>query len=74
MTAGKCAEIGQAIALITGFSADYVTADKGYDAIVVIPPRKNRLTAREYDVHLYRERNLGERLFQRLKHYRRYSL
>ena len=83
LTAGQHSEINQAYALIEGFSAEYVLADKGYDAdafiiaietgeaIAVIPPRKNRTTQREYDKHLYRERNLVERVFQKLKHYRR---
>jgi transposase len=83
LTAGQYSEIRQADALIEGFSADYVIADKGYDsdlfivaiesgeAIAVIPPRRNRTTARTYDEHLYRERNLVERVFQKLKHYRR---
>ena len=83
LTAGQYSKIRQADALIEGFSADYVIADKGYDsdlfivaiesgeAIAVIPPRRNRTTARTYDEHLYRERNLVERVFQKLKHYRR---
>ena len=83
LTAGQHSEIKQANSLIAGFSADYVIADKGYDAdafiatvetaeaIAVIPPRRNRKTTREYDEHLYRERNLVERVFQKLKHYRR---
>ncbi len=83
LTAGQYPEIRQADALIEGFSTDYVIADKGYDAdlfieviesgeaIAVIPPKKNRTTARAYDEHLYRERNLVERVFQKLKHYRR---
>ncbi len=83
LTAGQRSEIKQAYPLIEGFSAGYIIADKGYDAdafivaietseaIAVIPPKKNRKTAREYDQHLYRERNLVERVFQKLKHYRR---
>ncbi len=83
LTAGQYSEIRQADALIEGFSADYVIADKGYDsdlfivaiesgeAIAVIPSRRNRTTERAYDEHLYRERNLVERVFQKLKHYRR---
>ena len=58
-------------------------ADKGYDsdrfvdairnsgASPVIPPRKNRTSPRDYDKVLYKERNLVERAFQKLKHYRR---
>jgi transposase len=69
--------------LITGFQADYVIADKGYDsdafvltinsigAEAVIPPRSNRKEIRLYDEELYKERNLVERYFQKLKHYRR---
>ncbi|MEL6749515.1 MAG: transposase, partial [Pseudomonadota bacterium] len=57
--------------------------DKGYDAAAfialieacqatpVIPPKKNRTVPRQYDTYLYKERNLVERLFQKLKHYRR---
>jgi putative transposase len=37
----------------------------------VIPPKRNRIEQRELDVHLYAERNKIERLFNRLKHYRR---
>ena len=83
LTAGQHSEIRQVDALIGGFSADYVIADKGYDAdsfieliesggaMAVIPPRSNRKTARAYDEYLYQERNLVERVFQKLKHYRR---
>ena len=58
-------------------------ADKGYDAnefidtiesngaVAAIPPRKNRIEFRVYDKIVYKERNVVERLFQKLKHYRR---
>jgi len=36
-----------------------------------ILPRSNRKIARQYEKVLYRERNLVERVFQKLKHYRR---
>ena len=83
LTAGQASEYGQASALIDGFDAAYILADKGYDsdkfigelekagATAVIPPRKNRKEQREYDQALYKERNLVERLFQKLKHFRR---
>ena len=73
----------QAEALIGGFAVDYVIADKGYDsdafvtiikasgARAVIPPRNNRKTLRAYDKDIYKERNLVERMFQKLKQYRR---
>ena len=62
---------------------DFVLADKGYDsnnfiatiqaggAVAVIPPRRNRVESRVYDKVIYKERNFVERLFQKLKHYRR---
>ena len=83
LTAGQASEYGQANELIEGFDADYVLADKGYDsdtfieaieasgAEAVIPPRKSRKEQREYDRELYKERNLVERLFQKLKQFRR---
>ena len=83
MTAGQASEYGQANALIEGYTADYVLADRGYDsddfvqtitstgAEAVIPPRRNRKEAREYDRELYKERNLVERLFQKMKQFRR---
>lgn len=40
-------------------------------ALAAIPPRSNRLVQRHYDRHLYRLRNLIERFFNRLKHFRR---
>ena len=60
-----------------------MVADRGYDAgrfvarieatgaEAVIPPRSNRLAPRDFDQHLYRARNLIERFFARLKHFRR---
>ena len=83
LTAGQGSEIKQADTLIEGFIPDYVVADKGYDADTfiatieachatpVIPPKRNRKVSRVYDKHLYKERNLVERLFQKLKNYRR---
>ena len=83
LTQGQASEYGQAEALIDSFQAGYVLADKGYDsnsfmekieslgAVPVVPPRGNRLVKRAYDKVLYRERNLVERLFQKLKAYRR---
>jgi transposase len=36
----------------------------------VIPPKTNRKIKRDCDFALYRERNLIERFFNRIKHYR----
>lgn len=55
-----------------GYDADYVVeAVEAMGAIVVIPPKSNRKTLREYDKELYKERNLIERLFNKLKQFRR---
>lgn len=63
-------------------SAELV-ADKGYDSQAlrewlagrgtqaVIPPRKNRKIQYDYDAAIYRQRNVIERMFRRLKDWRR---
>jgi transposase len=69
--------------LLASHEPKYVIADKGYDsdalieviadhgAKAVIPPRSNRNEKRRYSKHRYKTRNLVERFFNRLKHYRR---
>ena len=83
LTGGQEADISQGEALIEGHDAQAVIADKGYDgddfvnaieargAAAVIPPKKNRIFKREYDKHLYKERNMAERFINRIKQYRR---
>jgi transposase len=83
LTGGQAADCKPALALLDGLKADAVWADKGYDAnylidavsgrnaLVVIPPKANRKIQRPYDTELYQERNLVERLFNKLKHFRR---
>ena len=83
LTAGQIADITLAPALLSGFSFEMVIADKGYDANplveniqaqgaqAVIPPRSNRLELRDYDRHWYKDRNLVERFFNRIKQFRR---
>jgi transposase len=84
LTAGQASDMPQAIPLLTGQHAQYVIADKGYDcdkivryihnemsAISVIPPKANRLMQRDYDTFMYKDRNLIERLFNRLKQFRK---
>ena len=83
LSAGQIADIDCAAALIKNLPTRAVVTDKGYDADhfvprvkatgaeVVIPPRSNRLAPRQFDRHLYRARNLVERFFARLKHFRR---
>lgn len=83
LTGGDQSDYRQAINLIKDQEAEAVLADKGYDADyivkaiedmdaeVVIPPRSNRKKQREYDKFLYEERNNIERMFGKLKHFRR---
>ncbi|GAC1608492.1 MAG: hypothetical protein NVS3B3_13210 [Aquirhabdus sp.] len=83
LTGGEVADIKQGQALIEGLRAQAVLADKGYDANdfidyvqvngmqAVIPPKKNRREQREYDRHLYKDRNMVERFFNRIKQFRR---
>jgi putative transposase len=63
--------------------AEATLGDKGYDANhlheeiaeggseIVIPPKRNRKVQRPYDTELYKERNLIERFFNKLKQFRR---
>jgi transposase len=76
---------GQAIPLIKDQKTDFIIADKGYDsqaiidaieskgAETVIPPRNIWNTMREYDHHIYKERNTIECMFNKLKQFRRVS-
>jgi len=83
LTGGEVADITQGKALLEGMAARAVLADKGYDADdllsyiqahhvqAVIPPKRNRVVQREYDRHLYKDRNFVERFFTRIKQFRR---
>lgn len=83
LTPGQKSDIAQGESLISGYQAQQVIADKGYDcdrflllieengAQAVIPSRSNRLEPRDYDTHLYKERHLVECFFYKLKYYRR---
>jgi transposase len=83
LTAGNVNDIVQAEDLIDGLSFDKLLADKGYDsdrfrasiarygAEAVIPSTRSRSQAIPYDKYVYQERNLVERFFNKLKHFRR---
>ena len=83
LTGGEAADIKQAAALIEGLRVGAVVADTAYDAdalleyinlqgaVAVIPPRPQRNHQRSFDRHLYKERNLVERFFNRIKQFRR---
>jgi putative transposase len=80
---GQRNDIAFAHDLVDGFQPDATIADKGYDANhlidsidavgarVVIPPKRNRNEQRQYDADLYKERNIIERFFNKLKQFRR---
>ena len=85
LTGGEESDYKQALALLKGQRAGHVLADRGYDAdyivqtvesmgaVAVIPPRKNRREQRKYDARLYKERNLVERLFLKMKRFRGFA-
>jgi transposase len=82
LTAGQIHDLTCAEALIESADPAALIADKAYDAdplvarltereiAPVIPPKANRKTKRECDYALYRERNLIERFFNKIKHFR----
>lgn len=83
VSAGQVHDITQASALLDGVPAKCVVADKAYDATAlreqiaaipakaVIPPRANRRESIRYSKAIYKHRNLVERFFCRIKHFRR---
>jgi transposase len=83
LTPGQAADVTQAAALINGIPVEVVIGDKGYDsdalvkkikaqgAEAVIPPKSNRKHPRAYDTERYKDRNLAERFWSRVKQYRR---
>jgi transposase len=83
LTPGQAADVNQAEGLMEGIPAQVVIGDKGYDsdelveaiqakgAEAVIPPMKHRKVQRGYDEERYKDRNLVERFFSKVKQYRR---
>jgi putative transposase len=83
LTGSEASDSPRLPGLIAGIETEAVLADKGYDsdanraairasgAEPCIPPRRNRKEAVPYDRHLYRERNVVERYFARIKQHRR---
>ncbi len=83
LTGGQVADVTQAKALLEGRKANNAIMDKAYDAdkllnqidsqgmTAVIPPKSNRISQRDYDRHLYKERHLVECFINKIKHYRR---
>ena len=85
LTPGQASDISQAAPLLDEIEPDAFLADKAYDADAlietldarnirpVIPSKANRIAPRETDFALYRERNLVERFFCKLKQFRAIS-
>jgi transposase len=83
LTGGQVNDSTKAGRLLDEVKSTHVIADRGYDsdqvleqieergAVAVIPPKSNRREQREYDRELYKERNLIERAFNKLKRFRR---
>lgn len=82
LTGGERYDMTEAETLLKDLSPQYVVGDKGYDsdplrqqirrqgAKPVIPARKGT-RRRRYDKVKYKLRNVVERFFNRIKHYRR---
>ena len=61
-----------AILVDRGYDADdIVDAANAMGAEAVIPPKSNRKAVRLFDKDLYKARNLIERMFNKIKHFRR---
>jgi transposase len=83
LTGANESDIAPAEALLADRAPGAVIADKGYDkkafveeveargAEAVIPTQKDRKEQRVIDEHLYRERNVCERFWSKVKQYRR---
>ncbi len=84
LTAGEKSDIASAEGLIADLpEGAMLLADKGYDANALrdavrergawanIPPKSNRNDPICFSRHLYKARNLVERFFNKIKHYRR---
>lgn len=82
LTAGQVHDLKQAKSLLAEASPTALIGDKGYDSdgfiedlqaagiTPVIPPKANRKHPRHCDFALYRERNLVERFFNKIKQFR----
>ena len=83
LTAGQSHDLNAAPVLISGLKCRHVVADRGYDshafldlirasgAKACIPTPRDRIVQRSVSRRIYRQRNLVERYFCKLKHFRR---
>jgi transposase len=64
-------EAGATLLADRAYDSDAIRAEAKARAIWVnIPPKRNRKTSLSFSRWLYRQRNLVERFFNRIKHYR----
>ena len=82
LTPGQAHDLTCAEKLLEAADPRALIGDKAYDADLliemlhrraitpVIPPKANRKVKRDCDFTLYRERNLAERFWNKIKHYR----
>lgn len=84
LTPGQASDKQAAVGLIESLArTSDLIADRGYDAMALvelaatrgtrahIPTQKDRKRQRNIDPSIYRKRNLVERFFNKLKHFRR---
>jgi transposase len=83
LTAGQAHDLKAAPELLAGLKCRHVVADRGYDADALldlirargakarIPSTSQRIVHRSVNRRIYRQRNLVERFFCKLKHFRR---
>ena len=83
LTAGQAHDLRAAPQLLEGLECRHVVADRGYDANALldlirasgakahIPSTRHRIVHRSVNKRIYRQRNLVERFFCKLKHFRR---
>jgi transposase len=83
LTPGRVHESQVASEVFAGEACEYFLADKAYDIDAfrkeltsknitpVIPSKINRLHPTNHDRHIYKERNIVERFFQKIKRFRR---
>lgn len=84
LSQGQASDKAAVPALLDGLQPDRdVIADRGYDARAIIdlvqdhggrphiPTQRDRKVQRSVDPQLYRQRNLVERFFNKIKHFRR---
>jgi transposase len=83
LTPGQVHESQVAHEVLAEEGCQFLLADKAYDidsfrqtltergTEAVIPSKRNRLNPTHHDRHIYKERNIVERFFQKIKRFRR---